>query len=506
MTRLQLSRDEVTVRSDLGGNPRSLIDDGSSVLLRLLHVSDMHLIDAGSPARSDWVEAKADDPKWHPLLHMCRPFDTLVNWGLASFVRGAKNNGGELADLAIFTGDNIDNAQQNELDAYLALLDGGTFSFPYEGPQEAHWASDPRTASLRDSRGRWPFWVPDGGVNDLWQDQHGYPNLPGLLHETGRQITSPGLGLPWLPVMGNHDVMRQGTAYSTPHLDQIATGAWRAATGPANFAPPSPFDAYMANVAAFSDGEVRFPVSRNPGRRSITRTEFIGAHIEQARRLGHARGFTSTGSGDYVHDCDYVRIVVLDTNHPDGHYQGSIGDHQLVWLHEVLTASDRDQVPVLVATHHGGISLDNTYVDPSPLNEHSAEDRKLAAEMEAVLHRHRSVVAWLVGHRHIHRIRPISDPLGVGSGFWEITTGSLIDSPTEARLVEVIAGADQSIGIRTSIVSHDDCDTEHPEQSIRLGALHRHLAEIEARTGPETRGRRNGRPGDRAAVLARPVV
>jgi metallophosphoesterase (TIGR03767 family) len=508
MTSLRRSTEVHRVRTELGNNDPQTTS--STVLLRLFHLSDLHLIDAGSPARCDWVEAKADDPKWHPLLHMARPHDTLANWGLAALVRGIANNGGEFADLVLTTGDNIDNAQRNELDAFFALMDGGSFAFPYEGPQRPSWAADPRCDSLRmRAEQYWPFWLPDGSGKskpDIWTALRGLPTVPGLLSETESEIISPGVGLPWLSVLGNHDVMRQGTVYTTPELEAIAVGNWRAAAGIENFDPDMPLNEFMAHPAHFSNGSARFLVAPSPTRRANDRNEFIRAH---RMRINHI-GFTSNTSGDYVYDTEHVRIVALDTNHPAGNYQGSVGLGQLAWLDDVLFIADIENRPVLITSHHGGTSIDNTYTDGTTAGT-TADDRRLAAELEAVLHRHSCVLAWLVGHRHLHRIRPVVDPLGVGRGFWEITTGSTIDYPCQARIVEVLVDQEGNHTIRTTLVDHSDTDMHTDDPSPRLAAYHRHIAELVAGVGStaaeselfpkSVAARRIGTPEDRNTIL-----
>jgi metallophosphoesterase (TIGR03767 family) len=505
-TRLRRSSEVHRVRTEFGNT--DLQTTRSTSVLRLLHLTDLHVIDAGSPARCDWVEAKADDPSWHPLLNMVRPHDTLANWGLAALIRGIANNGVEHADLVITTGDNIDNAQRNELDAYLALMDGGSFAFSYEGPQRSTWAADSRCGSLRmRAEGFWPFWLPEGslaGTPDIWTALRGLPTVPGLLNETESTIASPGVGLPWLSVLGNHDVMRQGTVHSTPDLEAIASGGWRAATG-IDIDPLRAFDHFMAHPATFSSGAVRFPVPANAGRRSIDRSEFIQAH----RMRAHHIGFASDTSGDYVYDTEHVRIVTLDTNHPAGHYQGSVGVAQLEWLDDVLLLADIESRPVLVVSHHGGVSIDNTYTDGS----HPNDDRRLAIDLETVLHRHNCVLAWIAGHRHVHQVRAMVDPLGNGRGFWEITTGSTIDYPCQGRIIEVMIDQHGEYILRTTLVDHTDTDPYADELPQKLAAYHHHIAALVAGVGPTTHvgevlpksaaARRVGQPGDRNTILPR---
>ena len=213
-------------RTELGGDPHALAGPGSNVLLRLLHLTDLHVMDAASPARAEWVEARADDPLWKPLLHLHRPYEALANSGVAAMVASIATWTRDPIDLAIVTGDCIDNAQANEFGAYLTLMDGGAFAFPYAGPLEPSWR-----AALSGAR-PWPFWCPVDDGPDVWKDGYGFPVVPDLLDAVSSTVRSPGVGIPWLGVLGNHDVMRQGTAWSTPALETIATGTWKHAALP----------------------------------------------------------------------------------------------------------------------------------------------------------------------------------------------------------------------------------------------------------------------------------
>ena len=466
-------------RTELGGDANALAGPGSTVLLRLLHLTDLHVMDAASPARAEWVEARADDPLWKPLLHLHRPYEALANSGIAAMVASIATWGRDPIDLAVVTGDCIDNAQANELGAYLMLMDGGSFAFPYAGPLERSWR-----AALADER-PWPFWCPVDDGPDVWKDGYGFPVVPDLLDAVSSTVRSPGVGIPWLGVLGNHDVMRQGTAWSTPALETIATGTWKHAA-PSGVAFDDPLQDYLVRPEDFSGGLPRFAIAPDADRRAISTEEFIRAHRDRGR--GFPLGAT-TSRGDYVVDTEReVRLIVLDTNHPGGSFQGSVGDEQLAWVDEQLrSALDRACV---VVSHHGGASLVNTRGEP----------RRLTADLEAVLHRHGNVVAWLSGHRHQHRVRACPDPSGRTAGFWEITTGSMIDWPCQGRIVEIVAGANGRVGVVSTVVDHDTVDW-HGRSDGWLAALHRDLAERFSRSEP--RIHRPGAPSDRNVLLPR---
>ena len=125
------------VRTDLGDEQAGR----GQLLATLCHLSDLHVIDVSSPMRFEWIETLAHDPRWHPLLHMHRPQEALVPWAVAAHVDALRSDPtgatrGAAIDLVVCTGDNIDNAQRNELDAYLALVAGGRSQ-----PAALRWAT-----------------------------------------------------------------------------------------------------------------------------------------------------------------------------------------------------------------------------------------------------------------------------------------------------------------------------------------------------------------------------
>ncbi|MCU1399925.1 MAG: metallophosphoesterase [Acidimicrobiales bacterium] len=451
------------IRTDLGGAPHIAGDDGDC-LLSLVHLTDMHVLDAASPARAEWVELEARDPFWRPLLHMHRPYDALTAFALQAHVESiaAKPIGsttGRAFDIAVSSGDNIDNAQRNELDAYLAMLAGGTAILSSRGS-----AQDPSSAAFD---GTWPYWSPDSSVEDAWRSL-GYPAVDDFVARTSAPVTSRGLGMPWTSVPGNHDLMIQGTALPNLRIGRIATAAEKSLRRPDGFTPDDPLTRYLLEPEAFSAGAT-FPIAPDPDRRSIDRAEWISAHIVVGA-LGYGPANAAADRIDGVIDLDHVRIVLLDTNHPEGDYQGSVGLDQLAWLEERLGEVDAlPGRPAVLVSHHGADSLVNTLG--------SRPDRVLGPELLEVVHRHPCVVAWLVGHRHVNRIEPRP---GAGGGFWEITTASVIDWPSQTRSVEVVRHRDGSIEIVCTLLDHRDA-------ADGLASLHRRVARQFASTGVATR-------------------
>ena len=216
-------------------------------------MSDVQVMDTVSPARCEWIELLAGEPRWQALLHMHRPYEALTHWALAAHVQRLHSDpvapwSRRPYDLALSLGDNIDNAQRNELDAFLAIVAGGRARLPAHGgvhEATADWASGP-----------WPFWCPDAPADGLWKP-FGFPVVPGFVARASAELVSPGLGFAWASLPGNHDLLRQGTALPEPDIERIATGSHKALHRPAGLEPQDPLTLFVERPAVFSNGPGR---------------------------------------------------------------------------------------------------------------------------------------------------------------------------------------------------------------------------------------------------------
>ena len=465
------------VRDELGGIVNG-IDDGD-VVCRLVHMSDMHIMDTVSPARCEWVELLATDPAFKPLIHMHRPYETLTLHALAAHIERLNEPDftgemGSPCDLVISTGDNIDNAQRNELDAYLALMLGGVAQLTaHGGVHDSGLHSSPE----------WQFWLPDTGANaQRWQAH--WPDGQSFTDAVSEPILSPGIPVPWTSVMGNHDVLRQGTAITNDALEAIAVGAYKGFARPSAVIGHEPLCEFVECPDHFSGGPGH-TIRASADRRAIDVAEWIDAH-HRAGAAGYDELPSSETVGDTVIDLEHVRIVILDTNHPDGDYQGSVGIAQLAWLEQRLT--EVDQTPgrlAVMASHHGSVSLTNTRGERS--------DRLLADALHEVVARHQCVVAWLVGHRHINLIQPRPSAHG---GYWEITTCSVIDYPSQMRSIDVKIHRDGTVELVCTMIDHWATEGS-------LAVRHRDLAS--ANTPTNLRTRMAGSPRDTNVRLLLPA-
>jgi hypothetical protein len=407
--------------------------EGGRVLATFGQISDAHVRDEESPARVPFL-----DRLGRPLDSTFRPHEAFSAQVLDAAVRALAR---ERPQAVVVTGDIVDSAQANELDAALAVLGGGVVdpdsgAAGYDGVQAA---SNPD-----------PFYFrPD---NDA-------PRHPGALDAAQRRFRAAGLGVPWYPAIGNHDVLVQGEVPATGAIEAIATGD-RLVTGlDPSFLPPTldESDAPAAVNALLTQGEVfgrAETVPADPARRHLDPAETVG-------RLARAAGVDAADRLDYAFDLGpSVRGVVLDTANRAGGSRGLVTSEQVAWLREQV-AGDRWTV---VFAHN-------------PLEASDGGEDALA-----VLDAAPRVAAVVAGNRHRNTIEP-------RDGYWLIGTSSLADFPQQARMFRLRGASDGAV-LETWMVDHD---------GRGLAGTARELAHLDAQGGrPQGFA---GRPTDRNARL-----
>ena len=411
----------------------------------LWHLSDLHLCDAESPARLEYLDRHGDSDSPHREelgdVGTYRPQEILTIQVAVAMVEtvNAVRMGpttGIAIDGVVLTGDIVDNAQDNELGWYQQIVEGGVLH-PWSG--NAHLSSwvGVSNADRWDER----YWHPDGPPPDCLPDRptalFGFPSVPGLIEAARRDVVSPGLALEWVTVHGNHDLLLQGTVAVTEDLQTLATGDTRILDLPPGVSPRVTLEATAPVGPArypHNDASPRASIAADDGRRLLETGDF-------PRITRH-----SVGPAYYATDLGALRLICLDTVNPHGGWQGSIDEEQLAWLESELTAAtDRYTV---VLSHHPSITIINDY------RPAGAPDRVLGDRIVATLAQHRNVIAWLAGHVHFHAAHMHGD---FDHEFLEITTSSLIDWPQQGRILEFVKVHDRDrpeVAIISSVVDH----------------------------------------------------
>jgi metallophosphoesterase (TIGR03767 family) len=471
----------------VAAGPESALGQGRA-LLCLVHITDLQLADVQSPTRFEFLNARFADPRYAEIVPVQRPQEALTARAVDATVRtlGAVHGpaSGLPLQLAVTTGDAIDNAQWNELQAFLALFDGGLVSPDsggpdYEGVQSVDWPGD-------------IFWRPDGpgpGGPDFFRREYGFPYHPGLLRRALREFSAVGLGIPWLSCFGNHEALNQGVGTQTPGLAGALTGDRKPIALPADFDHDRALELFTEHPEAFMAAPYR-QVTPDAFRRPISRRDFVDAHLRAGSRpFGHGFGERNRldGTAYYVYDTPAARFITLDTNCLAGGAAGCLDRQQARWLaarlsevHSAYRGPEGNEVRtghedrlVILLSHHGTDTLNNTRgAHPGP----SGEPLLGGADVLALLHRFPNIVLWLNGHTHTNTVRPRRDPADPARGFWEVTTCAVVDWPCQTRVVELLDHGEY-LSIVTTMVDHDTPVAPGLlETADDLAALHRELA------------------------------
>ena len=479
-----------TVRTELIDSSSADVEQQGDVIACIAHITDLHVTDAQSTARFEFINRELHDPHFRELLTMQRPHEMMNTRAVDAMVRTINrvDKGpltGSPLQLVVMTGDGIDNTQRNELTNFLALMGGG-FVRPdsgapgYEGVQLVSWPAD-------------FVWKPDGPEGgDQFQRLLGFPRHPGLLDQAVESFRAEGLKLPWLGCYGNHEEVCQGVGIVTEALAEWMTGSRKPIELPPTIDRAHAIETFVSHPELFVTG-ASLHVTRDPERRPISRAEFVDTHLKAG---GH--GFTVANADDgtacYVRDSGGVRFITLDTVCDAGGADGSIDGPQLHWLERRLeevhsSFRSRDGSPihtrnadrvVVILSHHTFDTLSN------PRGESRAE------ELLHLLLRFGNVVLWLNGHIHANRVTPRRSERA-GPGFWEVTTSSIVDWPCQARLVEIFDAGSGLLAIACTMLDHD---------GLGLAGLHRELAANTPFYGFDSA--RHGSAADRNVILLLP--
>lgn len=374
---------------ELGANPTRLI--------RFAHLADLQLVDDESPTRVAYLDAVGQTSG---ALRPQDPYLCLLARNAVHTINAFHRN--DPVDLTILGGDNIDNAQQNELDWLIGILNGGEVEC-------------------------------DSGADD--EIIAGPGNDPKDLFE------SAGLDMPWYWVSGNHDELIQGNVSVSGAQREIARSGYAAGGALQYEGGPK-----LYGGAIESDWR-RYPLTAEELMERLSQTgsgHGIGpAQVERGKAFYH---FDVEGSN--------IRFVVMDTASEAGGAQGMLRQRDVdAFVKPALDEAEALGRYVVLVSHHSALALTE---EGGTLGQTQA-DALLPADWQAFLDDYDHVLFSMVGHAHFHRARPI---ITGRRGYWEVMTSAIADFPHQFRLVEIWDGDNGFLMLKATAT---DLDTEGDE-------------------------------------------
>ncbi|MBL9100843.1 MAG: metallophosphoesterase [Myxococcales bacterium] len=345
------------------------------LLARFVHLADTQLTDDESPARLvnfDQIEDGAFRPQ---EAHLCRMLDAAARTINRVHVDAP-------VDFVLLGGDNVDNAQANELEWFMGILDGA------------------------------PEVECDSAIDD--------DPVPGPGNDPKDRFTPVGLDVPWLWVTGNHDILRQG---NWPVADWMGepTGS-TAVAGTRDWSQPG-------------GPIVTGSVPSDPARTFLGEAEML----QRVAAGGDGHGITADalalGRAFYTFDVagTPLRLLIFDTAAATGGATGLVRQVDVdAILEPALQQAAADGKAVIVTSHHRADRLSDG--NEQGIGEEFA-DALTPDEFVALLGGHPHVLLHLAAHSHTMHVQPRA-PMG-GHAYWEVASPALADFPSQMRLLEV---------------------------------------------------------------------
>jgi hypothetical protein len=382
-------------------------------LVRFAHLADMQLVDDESPGRVVNLDGPgALGGAFRPQeTDLCRMINAMV---------GTLNRVHEQTPLSfvLLGGDNIDNAQQNELDWALQILGG---------------ADEVECDSGED--------------NDL---------VPGENNDGKDPFFAPGLVVPFYWVTGNHDVEVQGTAAITDEYNAAVVGTMAL--------PGYKLRDFSEPGGPMSSG----PVPADPARRFLGRNGVMKR--VQEHRDGHGLESAQVDSGKAIYTFDVpqtpLRFLVLDTAAETGASEGVI--HRADLDAEIKPALDKaveDEKWVIITSHHAVRAL----TDGGGFMGEVQDDAVLGPEWVEFLGNYPNLLFSLVAHDHTDHVEEQKPE--TGHSYWELTTCALADYPHQSRIIEIWDEDNGYVSLRATYVDLDLTDEDVAKEGRQLGVM-----------------------------------
>jgi len=391
-------------------------------LLNFFTISDIHISDEESPSQWIFVGYKGGNSSGYSpvMLYTTQVLDATIQ------TINALNKKSQF-DFWISLGDNINNAQYNELRWFIDVLDGKIIN-PDSGSKD-----DPIPWSHNDYQDEYkaagldksiPWYQTLGNHDHLWM--WAYP-LNDELRATyigrdilnmGNVLTDPlGVKSKWY-YMGAID-------WSTQYWDVI--WAWP--------------------VADFTT--IPQVPSADKNRRTLSSIEWMNEFNNTTTKPKWHWFSNNSSSYSFEPKTNLpLKVIVLDNTQSNIDFnvkeQWYLEDKRFNWLISELDKWQAENKLMIVSAHIPAIAVG--YSNHSPIS------RK---QLIAKLNSYPNLILWISGHVHRNIVTPLKSPdiNHPEFWFWEVETSSLRDFPQQFRTFQIVRNSDNNISIFSTNVS-----------------------------------------------------
>lgn len=394
---IELLAGEPVLPLTLDGMPAPMPGPAPKLLARFVHLADAQLADDESPARLASFDQVQDGAFRPEEASMCRKLNAAAR-------TINRVNVDTPVDFVLLGGDNIDNAQTNELEWFMGILDGA------------------------------PAVECDSAVDD--------DPVPGPDNDPKDRFAPVGLDVPWRWVTGNHDILRQGNWPVEDWLGEPIGST--AAAGTRDWSMPG-------------GPIVTGTVPADPARAFLPEAELLQRVVAAGDGHGITPEAEALGEAYYTFDVagTPLRFFVFNSAAATG---GSNGLVRQVDIDEVieptLQQAAADDKVVIMTSHHRADRLSDGN-DQGVGTEFP--DALTPDDFIAYVGGHPHVILHLAAHSHTMFVQPRA-PMG-GHSYWEVASPALSDFPSQMRLLEVWDQDNGFLTIRTiafDFVTDDD--------------------------------------------------
>jgi metallophosphoesterase (TIGR03768 family) len=403
-------------------------------LLHFFAITDIHITDKESPAQAPFFGYKGGVAAAYTpsMLYTTQFLDATIQT-----INALQKQ--EKFDFGISLGDVVNNAQYNELRAYIDVLDGKKIN-------------------------------PDSGEKD--------DPIAGKLNDYQDEFQAAGLDktIPWYQTMGNHDHLWMGSnpvdAYlKKAYVSDTILNMGNIFTDTLGIRSRGYYMGAIDGRTVYGDVIGAGPVQNfatpptipaaDLNRRAQTGAQWMSQFFNSTTLpLGHGFQAADTTSGFACYTFEPksdlpLRVIVVDDTQRDddpdihGYGHGSLDKRRYEWLVGELDKGQAEGKLMVIAAH---IPIGVDYGSPQ-MNVFMGWSTVAAVtekNLIAKLHTYPNLILWMSGHRHINAVTAFKSPdlAHPELGFWEVETSSLRDFPQQFRDFDIIRNSDNTISIR----------------------------------------------------------